>query len=345
MLIIFFSCLVKINLVLAFKTRQIKKEEDFQLYSETRWDPLSSDPELQPIDREQHIRTVAGYFSNHNQEVDINFKRFGDISIITLNLFREIIADYETVQSSDNVHTILDEAHPSFLCLQGVDDTLLTRINNRLKDQPHYKMTTYEKYNTEMLSAQKTYLPIIYDTTLFSIHRSGYFESEPPHKMRYASFVQVKDRRFKNERISFTVINVDLFSSFNDVVNAQFSNINSDIISFKEVQSLPVFIVGGFGTIPPNIYDLMKTYKNSIEDDDNNKDIPNTTIHAGSQEDNIQRDFILLRDEHHVFELNYARILRDYLASDHYPVHSIYSYKNKTEKLLKKEKVADSKSN
>lgn len=304
------------------------KEEDYQLYHETRWDPLSNDPELEPTDRQQYIKTVSGFFRDHYLAEDDNFKKFGDISIMTLNLFREIVADHETLQSAENVRTILDEAHPTFLCLQGVDESLLTRINGKLNGNNHYKMATYEKYDVEMLSGQKSYLPIIYDESLVFIHNSGYFESEPPHQMRYGSYIEVKDKRKPMEKTTFTVINVDMYSSFNDVVSAQFSNVVSDINGFKEVEHLPVFIVGGMGTLPPNVKEMMKTYKNSIDVDANNKDIPKTTVHAGGQDDNIQRDFILLRDTHGMFELNYSRILREFLASDHYPVHAIYSYKS-----------------
>lgn len=325
--------------IITLKKIEESKGLDFQLYNESRWDPLTNDPELEPVDRQQYIKTISGFFRDHDHKGDSSFKRFGDISIITLNLFRDIVADYETLQSAENIRTLLDEAHPTFLCLQGIDDSLLTRINGKLSDHNHYQMATFDKYDVEMLSGQRNYLPIIYDSNLVSVHRSGYFETEQPHQMRYGSFIEVKDRRKKSERISFTVINVDMYSSFNEVVSAQFSNIISDINGFKEVEALPVFVVGGMGTMPPNVHEMMKTYKNSIEVDANNRDIPKTTVHAGSQDDNVQRDFILLRDANSIFDLNYARILREFLASDHYPVHAIYSYKTSSPTPKKKDKA------
>lgn len=303
-------------------------KRSFQLYHETRWDPLVRDKEIEKPDRLNHILAVSGHFRSHEIEDEpTEFEKFGDISIITLNLYREVVVDSETLQSAENIRTILDEAHPTFLCLQGVDDSLLLRINGKLKDNEHYKLANFDKYDVDNLSGQRDYFPIIYDSALVFPKNSGYFETEGAHKQKYASFLEVKDLRNKADPVSFTVINAEMYSSFNDVVSAEFSNIVSDIASYKEVDKHPVFIAGGMGTLPPNVKELMKsTYKNSIEEDANNTDIPKTTVHSGGQDDDVQRDFILLRDANKIFKLNYARILREFLASDHYPVHAIYSY-------------------
>ncbi|KAM0676503.1 hypothetical protein GVAV_000472 [Gurleya vavrai] len=188
-------------------------------------------------------------------------------------------------------------------------------------------MTNIQKYNTDLITGQRDYMPIIFDTTLVKSMNAGYFETDNKKKMVYGSFLEVRDFRKEHDYVSYTIINVDMYSSFADVISAEFSNVVSDISSFKEVSDRPVFMVGGIGTMPTNIKELIKTvYINSIEEDVNNKDIPKTTVHAGGQDDGVQRDFILLRDAKGEFVLNYSRIMRRFSASDHYPVHAIYSF-------------------
>lgn len=299
----------------------------FQLYSESRFDPLVYDKKTEPVERANLVKSITGFFRDHElEDDDKKLKRFGDISVITLNLYRSILSEQETIQSANNIRTLLDEVHPTFLCLQGIDDTLLKRLSNRLKDNKHYGMAVFDKYDIDMLTGQRNYFPIIYDQTLILIKNSGYFEANPSKPAKYGSFIEVKDKR-KPEAVNFTVINVDMYSSFNDVVSAEFSNIVSDINGFREVENRPVIMAGTMGTVPENVKKMIsKTYKNTLNGDKNNELIPKTTLHAGGQEDNIQRDFILLRDLRSDFKLNYSRILREFLASDHYPVHSIFSY-------------------
>lgn len=303
------------------------KKSDFQIYTESRFDPLIRDRNSVSSNRANYIKSMAGYFRDHElEDEDQNIVRFGDISIITLNMYRSVLSEQETIQSANNVRIILDEAHPTFLCLQGVDDSLLKRIASRMKDNKHYGLSVFDKYDIDMLNGQRNYFPIIYDQSIAKIVNSGYFDSDPRKSSRYGSFIEIKDKR-KPDSLNFTVVNVDIYSSFNDVVSAEFSNIVSDINSFKEVEQKPVLFVGTLGTVPNNVADLIETtFKNTIDGDSNNINIPKTTLHSGDQEDHIQRDFILLRDLKNEFTLNYARILRDFLASDHYPVHAIFSY-------------------
>lgn len=320
-----------------FFLRLILAEVDlplFQLYTESRFDPLVHDKDTEPTERANYIKSVSGYFKEHVLEEDEStIKKFGDISVITLNLYRNILSDQETIQSASNIKILLDEIHPTFLCLQGIDDTLLKRIAHKLKDSKHYALSVFDKFDIDMLNGQRNYFPIIYDQTIAMIKNSGYFEADPAKEAKYGSFIEVKDKR-RDLYMDFTIINVDMYSSFNDVVSAEFSNIVSDINSFKEVEGKPVIIAGSFGTVPSNVKSMMQNmYKNTIAEDENNEGIPKTTLHAGGQEDDIQRDFILLRDPKGELKLNYARILREFLASDHYPVHSIFSYKTEDEKI------------
>lgn len=318
-------------------TLSCNKELSYDLYHETRWDPLVFDNDLVPSDRLDAIKSVSGHFENHIVHDEPPMKKFGDISIITLNLFRDVLLESETIESAENVRTILDEAHPTFLCLQGVDDSLLLRINGKLSKQnsDHYKLANIDKFDTDMLTGQRVYLPIIYDTSLVAIKNSGYFETDSTKKMMYGSFLEIYDKRKPTGVISFTIVNIDMFSSFNDVVSAEFSNIVSDIKEYNEVASYPVIIAGGMGTMPPNVKEIIKeSFINTVEKDKNNVDFPQTTVHAGGQDDGIMRDFILLRDVHDTFELNYARILREFLAGDHYPVHAIFSYKHRNVKVV-----------
>lgn len=308
-----------------------------RLYFETRWDQLVYDKDVVPVERLDKIRSISGFLDAHDANSgDKTFKTFGDLSIITLNLYRDVIAENETIESAENIRTILDEAHPTFLCLQGVDESLLERIRGKLKKHPHYQIANYEKYNIDLITGQRDFLPIIFDTSLVKIKNSGYFETENKKRMLYGSFLEINDFRREFETVAYTIINVDMFSSFNDVVSAQFSNIVSDISSYNEVNDHPVFIVGGIGTLPSNIKELIKTtYMNTIEADHNNEDLSKTTVHSGGQDDGIQRDLILLRDAEGIFELNYSRILRKFLASDHYPVHAIFSFGNGNKKTPK----------
>ncbi|EJW05328.1 hypothetical protein EDEG_00631 [Edhazardia aedis USNM 41457] len=310
----------------------------FNVYYESRWDPLVFNKDVVSTDRLEIIRSQSGHFELHEYEnTPESFRKFGDISIISLNLFREVIYDLETNESAENVRTILDETHASVFALQGIDDTLLASIHEKIRKQAHYDMINVDKYDLDALSGKRTYLPIIYDTKLLHVVNTGYFETKDDRKMLYGSYAVFMDLRIPEAPVAFTVVNIDIFSSFTDIVNAQFSNIVQDVASYPPVANAAVIVAGSLGVTPPNVKDLMvESYKNTTAQDKNNQNLSLTTLHSGNQDDGIQRDYILLRDEKRSLILNYSRILRMFKAGDRYPIHAIFSYNDDMFSMRKK---------
>ncbi|EJW05332.1 hypothetical protein EDEG_00635 [Edhazardia aedis USNM 41457] len=330
---------IKMQFLISFVCHFIAiRSRKFNVYYESRWDPLVFNKDVVSTDRLDIIRSQSGHYELHEYEnTPDSFRKFGDISIISLNLFREVIYDLETIESAENVRTILDETHASVFALQGIDDTLLARIHGKIRKQNHYDMINVDKYDLDALSGQRTYLPIIYDTKLLHVVNTGYFETNNDQKMLYGSFAEFMDLRIPEAPVAFTVVNIDIFSSFNDIVSAQFSNIVQDVASFPAVANAAVIVAGSLGVTPPNVKDLMlKSYKNTTAQDKNNQNIPLTTLHSGNQDDGIQRDYILLRDEKRSLILNYSRILRMFKAGDRYPIHAIFSYNDDKFSMRKK---------
>lgn len=294
-------------------------------YFPTKWDPL-----LTWTSAYDEIVDLDGWFSNHTKRVSVD--TFGDISIMTMNFYTKEMLD-PTEEQMAAISSILTHAHPTIFCMQGIDKDLMIKLRNLVKESEHYKVTNDVKYFTDRRNGQDYFLPIVYDEAVLDIRASNYFVTEGRKKILYGSW-----SRFKSAKTELTVINIDLFSPSWKVVNAQFSNIVADIITDKITSSFPVIIAGGIMAMPPSVRSLLRgEYKNLIDVDYNNEHLVKTTMHArGMVDDDIQRDFIILRDKYERMTPNYARILSEFpLIGKHFPVHAILSVKKKPEKKLK----------
>lgn len=295
-------------------------------YFPTKWDPL-----LAWTSAYDEIVDLDGWFSSHTRRLAVD--TFGDISVITMNFYTKEMLD-STEEQIAAITAILDHSHPTVFCMQGVDDDLMKKLRHLVRESKHYKITNDVKYFTDRRNSQDYFLPIVYDEKVLEKKASNYFLTGGRKKILYGSWA-----RFKSPKTEFTVINIDLFSSSWRVINAQFSNIVADIITDKITSSFPVIIAGGIMAMPPPVRSLLRgEYKNLIDVDSNNEHLVKTTMHArGNVDDDIQRDFIILRDKYAKMSTNYARILSEFpLIGQHFPVHAILSVKEKSQKKLKK---------
>ncbi|ELQ75907.1 putative Endonuclease/exonuclease/phosphatase protein [Trachipleistophora hominis] len=289
------------------------------LYYETKWDPLLSSKTSGK--NMQDVLEMGGHYENHEITTPPS-DRYGDLSVFTLNIATEINLITINQETASFIHEVLDHAHPAVFVLQGVREPVLARIKKL--ENHHYGIITDDVFTKDPLSSAHYYFPIIIDKHMIRPIKSGYFRNQKGQV--YASYAVLVDTR-KNKR--FTVVNLDLYSTFKETVEAQFANIVSDIKGDMSISKEPVIFAGGIGSPSSEIQKLLQSgYKNLIDLDPNNKELDKTTVHGRVEHsDNVQRDFIVLRDPATVLDLNYARILNDKLKiAEHYPLHAILSY-------------------
>ncbi|KRH92881.1 putative Endonuclease/exonuclease/phosphatase protein, partial [Pseudoloma neurophilia] len=289
------------------------------MFYNSKWDPLLEQP---PFNRNyQTVLDIAGHYEEHIIDQSPE-DAYGDLSLFTLNLSSTISTEEMNQQSTLVLKQVLDHIHPSVMTLQGIREPLMARLKKIINE--HYQILDYDSFTKDSLSAANYYNPIIIDKKIFSVKNSGYMKNSKG--VIYASWVELSDHR--NNQI-ITVINMDLFSTFRGVVESQFANIIADIKGSKEQSSNPVFFMGGLGSISKQIENLLHSgYKNVIDVDSHNLDLDKTTVHGKVEHsDDIERDFIILRDPSSIFTINYGRILsKNFPVADHYPVHAILSY-------------------
>lgn len=289
------------------------------LYYETKWDPLLESKTS--LKNYQNVLEMQGQYENHEVSSP-PAERYGDVSILTLNLASET----STVQMNQEItiylKEVLDHAHPAIFALQGVREPLLARLKKLMND--HYVMLNEDSFTKDALSAAHYFVPIIIDRQMLHSVKTGYFQNQKGQI--YASYAVLDDKR---RRKKLTVINMDLYSTFKGMVEGQFANILSDIKGEPSIGEQPILFAGGIGSLSQEIKKLLRSgYKNLIDHDPNNSELDLTTVHGKVEHsDNIERDFVILRDPRGKMETNYARILsRDFKVGEHYPVHAILSY-------------------
>ncbi|KAF7682531.1 hypothetical protein TCON_2245 [Astathelohania contejeani] len=303
------------------KNEQVPKTRG--IYYGSIWDPILDTGKM-VTDQKRKIKLIDHYFESHTPENLPEIKTFGDLSLLTANLYKKVPEKTENEIITNSITKIIDNIHPTIFGLQGVSSYLLDKIKDTILKSDHYKITSFDKHAIDSITGQELYLPIIYDEKFVRILKSGYFETNGKKKTLYGSWIKVKDTRMN---FQYTVINVDMVSTFTDVISAEIANIVSDITGDKEISNNPVLLVGGIGTVPINLKNLIKENKfiNLLEKDKNNAGFSKSTV---KDVEGPQRDFIILRDSKNVLELNYARILRNTPhLSDHLLVHAILSIK------------------
>lgn len=295
----------------------VKKEAG--IFYQTKWDPLL---ETNPFNANyQAVLDMAGYYEDHTLELPPE-DRYGDISIMTVNLASDISTEEMNQQSTLTIKEMMDHGHPSIITLQGIREPLLVRLKKLQND--HYKIMNDDSFTKDAISAANYYFPIIVDSKIFNVKKKGYIKNSK--EVISASYVVLMNIKNKQQ---LTVINMDYFSTFKGIVEGQFANMLTDIKGTSEISKRPILFAGGLGAISEQIRTLFNSgYKNLIEYDHNNNDLDRTTVHGRVEHsDNIQRDFIILRDPDQKLSLNYARILNNnYPVGEHYPIHAILSY-------------------
>lgn len=304
------------------------QKNDKNLFYPLKYDPLVKNEELSD-DKEDYMKD---HFETHYKEVSAG--AFGDISLLTLYLYKPVEIEEKEIESAKKVIRLIDESHATFILLQGVSETIITIISKFLESNDHYRMVNHQRGSSDSLTGNKKYLPIIYDSNLVINAKNDYFTTEEKVPRLYGSYMEVTDTRIKNG-VTYTVINVDLYSSFPEINSAEFSNIAIDILENPIIKSKPVFIGGNIATLGETLKELTElSFKNLIDEDVHNKKLSKTTDHTNGNDDNIQRDFILLRDPFKMFTVNYARILSKFSYGIRYPVYSILTFKQNIDNAI-----------
>ncbi|KCZ78929.1 hypothetical protein H311_00025 [Anncaliia algerae PRA109] len=288
----------------------------------TKWDPL-----LKQTTMNSKIKAIRGFFNEHGRKIGVD--TFGDISIMTLNLYSRAELD-TTEEQMTAIRGMIDHGHPGVFALQGVNEQLMKRFEEEFAKSAHYKIINYVKSSTDLLNGINYFLPIFYDGRMYEKKASGYFtydNEDKTIKLLYGSWV-----RLKGLKTEFTVINMDLFSTYKEITDAQFAKFVKDIRENHLTNIFPVFFVGTINAITRNISELVANeYEDLLEMDKNNEGLSKTTMHVKkSLDDNKKRTFIILRNKFKTYELNYARILSEFdLVGNYYPVHAILTVKPK----------------
>lgn len=250
---------------------------------------------------------------------------FGDLSLVDFNMEADDNFDREAL--TNMVWEVLDSAHPSVMTLQYAKkkevDTLST------KGLGHYGVSNKAEGSTDVLNSTKSYLPILYDTKMLKLQKSGYFHDPKEKTVIYATWAT-----FEHSKTGrwFTVINLDLYSAFADNTDIQMMNILTDVRKEHVIDSNPIFFMGNINAISPKLQKVFDDeYINALNADLNAKDSPRFTMRIPVDiSNNHERDFILIRDtKARGIQVNYARVLRKNMQSSHYPVHVILSFDQK----------------
>ena len=249
----------------------------------------------------------------------------GDISILSVNMYtpNNQVSNLELM--AQEITTLVDQHHPSFYTLQALNKLQLDSIKAALA--PHYAVIGDMPTNTDLKTRKKEYRPLFYDTHDFQLLKDGTFVPAFHKDHAYASFGVF--RSVKDTTKIFTVVNMDLYSADAKYIQEQLYNIIKNIDDGTYSQ-YPVFLAGMINEQTEAVSDLIKTtFKNTLDLDTNNEFSSKTTFHhTGDLNDNVQRDFILLKDEKKVFRVNLSRILTLFESRilHHYPIYTILSY-------------------
>lgn len=302
-------------------------------YLYCRFFPTTYDPLIETTAAADQVAKISGWANNHLNKINID--TFGDISIITYNLYDKKM-EFSTNSELMSVKTLIDRSHPVFMNLQGVDKELVNSLHSFVNGTKHYQMTTVQNSYIDVISGTEYFLPILYDASVAKMINNGYFVTSDIPKIMYGSWA-----RFKHGDHELVIVNMDIFSSFKEVSMAEFSNIAADILTDPKTNESSIILAGNIMTMPGSIEKLLKKdFINLIETDPNNDNLSRTTMSMqNTNNDNIQRDYILLRDRNNVLQNKYTRILSNFSgAGNNFPVHAILSYKRNKKSMQKKNK-------
>lgn len=275
----------------------------------------------------------TGFVKNPNKKV--HGPVMGDMSVISMNLFTANFMDDNLNQLTEETIHVADQHNPSFITLQAVEREHFALLKKALA--PHYEAIGEKYVNYDLRRRRDELRPIFYDATHFELIKSGQFTPvyRPHHS--YGTFGVFRQKGMPQRM--FTVVNIDLYSADAEYIQEQLYTIIRHIED-GPFSAYPVILGGMINDQTSAVKKLIKTtYKNTLTADLNNENLPKTTFHySGRLDDNYQRDFILLKDEHKNMRVNYARILSKFESVRllHYPVYTIFSFNNKEDEKSKK---------
>ncbi|KAM0674928.1 hypothetical protein GVAV_001747 [Gurleya vavrai] len=304
-----------------------------RLFVESQYDPLLKDSSNSQDASTNELSEISGFFSNHEAKIPSTIQKFGELSILSINFYKQILDTSKIEETVNNLIKLIDSSHPSLIAVQGISPDELALLKNFIEADDHYVIVNTDKAEIDSITGQHYFLPIIVDLRLVQVIKPYYFLTNEDVPQPYASYVTLSDKRVKDHSLSYTFVNIDLFSSFSEVVSAEFFGIIEDIIESKEVGDRPVFLAGNIGNLPINVKkEIEISFKNLIQEDKNNHGLSKTTDHTNGNNDDIERNFILLRDPKNEFIVNYARILSEFEEGNNYPLYSILSFSSTVDK-------------
>lgn len=269
-------------------------------------------------------RVYEGYFGFLNKHFYVpDRNHFGELGIISLNTHIE--KDTSEINQRRIILNLIDTHHPTILSLQGLISDEMKEIVDR--SEGHYEIACKNALNNDVWRNRLEAMPILYDSESVIKIKESVFEPKEYQRQAYGCAGVFYSKI--TEQI-FTVINVDLPSVDEKIIDSQVFNILENIENSK-YKDLPVFITGTINTKSEELRKLIeKTFLNLNDFDKNNIGLSKTTFHNyGRINDNIQRDYVLLRDKEGKLKVNYSRILSRFSKEDfeHYPLYVIMSRK------------------
>jgi len=251
---------------------------------------------------------------------------FGDLRLLDWDVYDNNSAEVNR-RIVEVIEKNFQQAHPSILAFQGMRKNVLEKVMKYLSTNPaHYGILNTEKTEKNALIYAALYLPIIYDKLVLELVKSGYFKK--PDNDIYGSYAIFRDQR-NGKR--FLVANMDVFTVEESVLEGEVFKIVKDVTGTREIGSLPAILMGGIGKSTKNVKNILDIrFINTLDKDKNNESFFKTTAHGrNGNNDNKQRDFILIREDNNIFTINLSRILTVKLTDigQHYPIESILSYK------------------
>lgn len=246
---------------------------------------------------------------------------FGELNILTLNTHIE--SDLKESNQATDLLELIDTHHPTVFTLQGLSRAILPMLEEKLGQ--HYQAACRDSRARDLRTYKLESMPILYDSARLSVVRESVFEPKDYDEQVYGCGVVFYDSMIRE---MYTVVNVDLLSAVDKVTDAELYNI-LDNVNNSEFKSKPLLIAGTINSLSAKAKRLVEnTMHNLNELDKNNEGLSRTTFHNGGKvNDNIQRDFILLRDNEKRLKLNYSRTLSRFRKDDfgHFPIYSILS--------------------
>lgn len=290
----------------------IRSVLSFKLFAPSPYD-FRVDPE------ERVYEGYFGFLKKHFYVPDSN--HFGELSMMSLNA--HIDRDTLEKKQQESLMGLIDLHHPSIFSIQGLSqgefDSLKPVIDH------HYETACKDALFSEVWTNKIEVLPILYDRYAIVKIRDYVFQPKEYEKQAYGCLGVFYSKL--TEQI-FSVVNVDLPSTDENLVNAEFYNILEHLES-SDVKDYPIFVTGTINKLSDKLKKLMDTnFINLNAIDKNNIGLNKTTFHRhGHVNDNIQRDFILLKDTAKKFKLNYSRTLSRYPKDnfEHFANFSIVS--------------------